>query len=601
MLKTVFAGKKAKVILIAVLSVILLGAVAAIILITGNQPTEELANGAVVYEDGGAVFAFINGKKVKIENNTADRFAYDETGGRLFYTVASAYSQGTFDLYTLNAEDAEPSLLDYGITGVYYVGKNGESLYYIKQSGEGNNPEGICYDLAGRQMITFAQNPEALYVPASAEEMYFTRLHGSNRVLYAYQPGGTPQELFRNAEEIRLFDGDTPELFFESTAGSNNVSLQIVYQGEKPLLVSDGVTEVLWDGYKAGGNLYYCTACNNGVSWRAVIGDTFAESDAVLTEPNRGDYFSVFGYYIGYSTAKAVYERKVRRDEVRSALDEAFAGQEGFCDAYAYNKTGSVLLAESIRGADIKAAANAGEPKLLYGSITASESDLDITDLTDISTESGIEAAVAQAAETVESKTENNGLQMAVIYQGAVSYYGLDGFPQQAGFCFSQDGSSVFALAKSGESETLYVGSFSEEQKPENGQQIADAVTDTCFTRNGVVYMKVTCTDGAGTVYRREGIETETLSENSYAFLIKGGVFTLKNYVSSANGENATADYYYCSGGREVPVGKAVRVNTVTAGASGRIAFLCESGLVLCSGEDTYTVSNQATHILYIH
>lgn len=597
-----FTRKINKRILLGFLVLAAAGAAVALTLGIKTKLNDNQADSAVVYEDGGAVFAFINGKKTEIEDHTADRFLFDETEERLYYTVASSFSNGTFDLYYLSPESKEPVLVDFGIQGDYHLGRNGATIYYAKRGEKSGALEGICYDLAGKQMIAFTQNPEAMYVPKSGREMYFTRLHGSTRVLYAYTPGEKPRELFRGAEDVRLFDSEAgPELLFENGRGTENESLQIVYPGEKPLLISDGVRQVRWDEYRAGGNLYYCTACNNGMNWRAVIGDSLAQQDSALAEPVRGDYLSVFGYPLGYPTAKAAYDRKVKRDEMRAALDTGFADEVGCFDVYAYNKNGSVLMAENVRSDRIKAVAPAGEPKIVFGTVTSEKTDLDITDLTGISAGEGMEAALACAARTAAQKTKNNGLQMAVLYKGAVTSYGLQGYPQTAGFHFSQDGNSLLALSEQEGKSTLFFGSFSQEQKPGDGQKIDSGITDYRFTKNGAVYMKTGDADTVGTVCRWNGKTAETLSENSNAFLVKGEVYSFKDYTSSANGDKVTADYYCCTGGREILLGRGVAVNSISAGESGHIAFLCDKGLVLCRGENTTTISEKAAQILYIH
>lgn len=614
-----FRSSKAVRITVVALAAAMLAAVSFFIVTFLLKNVKTGAFALAYYNENGAPIINLDGRTLEIEDKTASGFCYDEKNGRMYYTVASSYSSGTFDLYYTEVKAAggltEPKLVDYGIREPYYMSLGGKMLYYTKVNAAGNAVEGCAFDTSKKKITSFAQNVEALYVPENTGEVYFTRLHGENRVLYRYPASGSenaPEELSRNVTTVKLFDSvEAPQLFFE-TAAAQGVSsqLSVVYPGERPLLVCENAARVLYDDYEADGNLYYFVGDREELSWRQVISDDLSEEDSQLKEPQKSDFFSIFGISFGYSAAKAEYEKKLERDEIRGALDAAFAnGSFGapVYDAYVYNDGGSVKLVDSVNPDEVMAVSGSGEPKIIFESTKVASTDLDISALQLVCDNSGVDSAVEYASEALSGSVVRNGLKIAVYYEGAVSDYEFNGPSGSADILFSQDGKRVFAFL-GGEASgcvSVYSSELTEELKPQTLESVDTNVSSYRLDGGSLTYLKLEAGKNYGDVYGFSGGEKVKLSNAAYAFSVREeqGVLSLKNY--SGSGEKMKADYYCCTESGEKQVEAGVLVNSVTTGESGTTAFLCPDGkktaLEICVGDKTEKVCENAAQILYVY
>jgi hypothetical protein len=82
-------------------------------------------------------------------------------------------------------------------------------------------------------------------------------------------------------------------------------------------LISSGVSQVLYDEYSPGGNLYYFKSSTEDTAWEEIIADDLKEQDKQISQPNPDDYSFIFGYSYKYRKAVTAYQDKVNRDELR--------------------------------------------------------------------------------------------------------------------------------------------------------------------------------------------------------------------------------------------------------------------------------------------
>ncbi len=582
--------------------------------VAGRVSTQDYT---VVYSTGNKTVIDIGGNTLEIDATGAGGFLYDGNRRRMYYTVDSAYRNETFDLYytelDLSGKLCKPKLVDYGIESGYSSCDASNYLCYTKQSESGDALEGCSFDVENRRITVFSSSVKALYVPEYSQEIYFTRLHSDESVLYRYTMGSkAPEQISRNVVNVHLFDTrENTCLFFESaTRGAQTVGLNVVHAGERPVLICDAAVKADYDLYTAGGNLYYYTGSGEDASWRQVISDSLYESDSVLAEPKEQDYFSFFGISLGYSKAKLEYSQKLKRDEIRQALDVAFAsGNLGapVYDVYVYNSECNKKLCSGIDPESVISSAPVGEPKLIFESKEVKESELDVASLQDIYNEEGINAAVEYAGKAVNDSVVGGDVMLAVYYSGTVGVYPVEGFAGDTDFSFSPDGERVFAFSResAGESLSVYSSTFSRQRELQKPRNVDSGVSSYKVDSSGLTYLKLEDGKNYGSVFTYKQGERRELSGQSYAFISDEGenVLSLKNY--SSTGEGLTADYYYCTAKGEKLVAENVFIESVMHSENGRFAFLTsENGSTaakICENGKCFTVCPEAYRILYIY
>jgi len=143
------------------------------------------------------------------------------------------------------------------------------------------------------------------------------------------------------------------------------------------VLVAQNPARVLYDSYALGGNLYFLKR-GQDTAGALAIDDPHLESDAKLREPQRpvGSRRPVLSLIAGvlgadeaYRRDKAAYDKKVERDKVREAVQEALEGMPPGdipMDCYVYDGAGARLLAQGVREDRIALLRAAGRPAMLY-------------------------------------------------------------------------------------------------------------------------------------------------------------------------------------------------------------------------------------------
>lgn len=570
---------------------------------------------AAVYQSSDGMVADLSGKTFVINNDSAGGFHYDKKSGRLYYTVPSSFKTGTFDLCYFSPDESSKGsdavLVDYGIDELYYLSSDGNKLFYIKTSEKSGVREGCVFDTVNKKITSFVQNAERMYPTGTDNMIFFTRLHSSDRVLYSYSCGDdAPIELARGIQRLESFEKEnTVRLIYECRSeDGSGTALNMVKPGERPVLICPKAESVIYDGYEAGGNLYYFTKTDSGIAWKQVISDNLYDSDSKLEEPKKSDFFSFFGFSLGYNTAKAEYDRKVERDELRKALDTAFSPDPvntPMCDAYVYNDSKSVKLAGSVSPESFKAGSSENSPKLVFASTSISSTGLDLSDIYSYSRQNGIEEAVKYASARVTDGMTQSGLKVAVCYEGAVSVYDMTGHPDSADFSFTPDGAALYSFSRNVNGNySVMSASFSDMLKPTAAEKVDTDVSDYRVDDNGLTYLKISGGAACGDLYSVKGGQKAVISNSSYAFASRGTgeIYSFKNYSSS--GSNIFADYYSCGTDGEKLLVPDGRIDSLVVGESGKTCLLGRDGsgysLFVCTPDGADEICDSVSKIIYI-
>lgn len=565
----------------------------------------------IVYKKGTETIVRINGIEKSIPEGSVAEFKADADSNRVFYTVASSYSDGLYDLYYIEKHRSEmkaPKIIDYGVEETFDVVSG--KVYYLKRNiSEGANDGCIC-DVDNGKIETFSSNVDSIYALSGFDKIYFTKMHGDTKVLYTYS-SGTPAEVCREVRTVIGYnDTDDPHLIYEKKSQINDgmTELYIARANGEPQLICDNTYSVMYDYYQPGGNLYYFTSGTESISWSYVIADQYAESDKSVTRPSRLDYFDIFGISEGYNNALSEYHDKLLRDEIREALDQTMA-EGGFAapifNAFAYNSEGSFKIAENIDPQNVYTVSTFGEPKIIFESTQVVSSDVDLTTLVEYSQRNNIDDVIEYARSVVNDSVKSKGMAYAAYGENGAVSSSLEGYDKSRTlFSFSREGARIFAFVRSSQGDTLdlYTNSLDANLMPSAVKTIDTGITSYRFVGDSVIYLKSDIGKNTGDVFAFDGTDKIKVSNAANAFTVENfeDVIVLKEYDVQAS--QPTADYYFCTDSGEKLIGSSVVVSSFNYNDNGQTAYISDtedgSRLWVYGGRKSSAIAEGVTEIL---
>lgn len=600
--------KKAQIgIIAAAAAVAVMLVVVLVVLLVKSNNIEN--NSILVYKRGTECVVRIKDKELVLPDKDVVDFKAETKGKSVYYTVPSSYDEDLYDLFFVKLKGSEitnPVIIDYAVEKNFDVADG--KVYYLKFNSKSNANDGCVFEADSRKITTFSSNVDEIYVMGKSG-IYFTRMHGNNKVLYSFF-GETPAEVCRNIVQIYGFGkAEKPHLIYETSANaaSGLSQLYIAKEDSSPEMICDSTSDVMYDNYIPGGNLYYFTTSQESVSWSYVISDEFAESDKTITKPNRLDYWDLFGVTQAYNDAYVAYQDKLIRDEIRAALDDTVA-KGGFTapvyTAFAYNGESVCKVAHNVDPTRVYAYSTYGEPKIVFENTTIKTKETDMAALSQIAARSGMEEVINYACNIVANCIESKGMAVAVGKSGSCTTYDLVDFDKsRTQFRFAENGENLFALVKDkqGERYTLFSTSF-EQNKPSAKKTVAASVTSFGVKNNSAVYLKTDVGKVTGDIFSFDGSDSQKISNAAVDFVLNGAedILVLKEY----NGfySEPLADCYAYSDGKEIKVGDSVVVSSFVSREDGACAFIGNSDgtstLVLYRGGKSVEIGNGVTEII---
>ena len=601
--------KKAKIgIISAVAAVAVICCVVLILVFIKNKSPEN--NNILVYKKGNEIVVRINDKETTVDK-TAQRFRADEENARVFFVVQSSYDDELFDLSYIElkkGELSEEKLVDYAIESDYEI-SNGD-IFYRKYNTDAGAYDACVCNFEDKKIKTFTANVENIYPLDGENCVYFTKIHGTNRVIYKYN-GGTSTEFCRDVKSVNFYpDAKNPHVIFERQPSATDTSteLYIAYADSSPEMVCDTADMVFYDNYEADGNLYYFTTSSESVSWSYVISDEYAESDSTMTEPERNDFLAIFGISQAYNEAYFAYQDKLIRDEIRTALDAAV--EDGALSvpaytAFAYSDGEIVKLAENVDPSRVYTVSNHGEPRIVYESITVKENATDMGVLSEIAARSGMDEVINYACEILATSLESKGMVVTSGDELSLDTVALSDYDKsKTQFAFSHDGKNLYAVVRDnqGGRYCIYTNKLNGSSAGET-ETVSTNVFDYRITEDGIIYLKTDIGKDTGDVFVYDGSKSTKLCNAVNAFRTEmcGDVYFLKDYDELS--ENPTAEIVASFDGDEISLGENVIVSTF-ASADGKAAFIRKDGddtvLVAYSNGETADVCEGASEILLL-
>lgn len=596
---------KLKFILISVAVLIaVLGSVAVITQFINSSRPEN--NSTVVYRSGGEITVRINGKEKIITDLSAANFKCDEKNGRVIYTVASSRYDGLYDLCYIEkrrSELIEPKIIDVGVKSDFSVVSG--KIYYLKKNiGAGANDGCVC-DIKSNTIKTFSANVESIYAFGSSGRIYFTRMHGDNKVLYSFEEDN-PKEICRDIVNIFCYNNtENPHILYERKSQINTgmTELYVAYDGSEPEMICDNTYLVMFDDYTAGGNLYYFTSSTESISWTAVISDEYAESDKSVIKPIRDSFLAILGISSEYNYAFKLWQEKLIRDEIRAALNESSENGDFSAPvftAFAYNENGSFKVAEKLDPSKVYTVSDFGNPKIIFESAELVANKSDMATLVSIAQRSTIDEVIDYARAIVAESVESKGMAFAAYSESGAVSYPLDGYDNQKTlFSFDESGSRIYAFVRDtkGELLSLYTNTINDKFMPSAGINVDNGISNYKIVDDAVVYLKADIGKNTGDLYFYNGNGKVKLSNAANAFTTEktGNIIIIKNHNLQA--AQPVADYYISVDTEEKLIGEDIIVSTFTTESDGKAAYIAadENGnslMIYSDGESSAVAQN---------
>lgn len=561
----------------------------------------------VVYKKGTDTVVRIGDVEKNISDLTATGFKCDKEAGRVFYTVESSYSDGLFDLYFIEkkrSEITEPKIIDIGIREDYDIVSG--NVYYLKKNVSAGAFEGYVCDIEQNELKAFSGNVENIYAICS-ESVYFTKMHGNNRVLYKYN-GVDTSEISRDISNIICYNKtENPHIIYEKKSSVNQAATELFvgYIDSTPEMICDNTHYVMYDNYSPNGNLYYFTSSSQNVSWSYVIADQYSETDPLIEKPVRDNFFAILGISEEYNKAFKEYQGKLIRDEIRAALNESVENGDfsvPVFNAFAYNENGSFMIAENIDPKNVYTVSSFGDPKIIYESTEVLPSETDMSTLVEIAQRSEMRDVISYARNIVETSVKSKGMAYSAYGKNGVVTSLLDGYNKaNTLFSFSRSGNRLFAFVREskGERLNLYTNSISGNLLPSDGIGIDTGISSYSFTDDSVIYLKSDINKISGDIYNYNGEENVKLSNAANAFKVENhkDVIILKNYDSTSSIQ--TADYYFSNEGEEILIGSGVIVDSFDYCENGNAVYVsADNELYIFSGKSSSAIDSGVNEIL---
>lgn len=597
---------KIKILLVS--TVIIIAVFAAIIVgsqIIGSSNPEN--NGSVVYRRGSEITVRINGCESVVKDSTASNFRSDEENERIIYMVDSSRYDGLYDLCYIQkhrSELREPKIIDIGIEADFSV-VSGKIYYLKKNTGAGANDGCVC-DINSGKIETFSNNVKGIYALDGSDKLYFTKMHGDNKVFYSYE-NGTPVEICRDIVNVFCYnDTERPHIIYEkkSQINAGMTELYIAYADSEQELICDNTYLVMFDDYSAGGNLYYFTSSTESISWSAVISDEYAESDKTVTKPVIDSFLAFLGISAEYNERLREYQDKLVRDEIRAALNDAVEKGEFSAPvftAFAYNGQTTKKVAEKIDPRNVFTVSDYGDPKIIFESteITADKSDMGT--LVSIAQKSTMNEVVEYARALIDESVESKGMTFAGCCESGAFSYALEGYDcQKTLFSFTESGSRIFAFVRdaNGDRLSLYTNSINDKLMPSACINVDNGITSYSVTDDSVVYLKADTGKNTGDIFSYDGENIKKLSNAASAFTVEndGNIIIIKG--NNLSDSQPTADYYIYNDEEEL-IGNDIVVSSFDITEDGKAAYITgEKALEIYYQGKSTVIADNADEIL---
>ena len=289
-----------------------------------------------VYQKGSDYYISLdNDKKIEIDGIIKAQLSTD--GSVLVYSQDTSSKTGKYDIRMIELKKRRSAssggtLIVSGIESEWSTNSDCSYIYYTET--QGKDTHYFAYSVAARATYNITYDASEVFLPPKGDIVYFIRDHSNESQLYRIRLG-EKAELIETVSAARGFTDDSKlEVIYTVSSGEQTYDLYKISGIADAEKIAENISEVYLDDYKVGGNLYYFIKSASKLNWTDFVDDSYADSDAVMSKPDKGEYLVTRGFFLkrttvdetAYNQAVEKYEKKLVRDEIREALDDLDLG-----------------------------------------------------------------------------------------------------------------------------------------------------------------------------------------------------------------------------------------------------------------------------------
>ena len=333
---------------------------------------------AAVYQKGSSYYVSLDNDK-KIELSGIIKAQLSSDGSVLIYSQDTSSKTGKYDIRMLELKKRSSvrsggSLIVSGIESEWSTNSDCTYVYYTET--KGNDTHYYAYSLLSRETYSITYDADQVFLPEKGDIVYFLRDDSGKLQLYRIRLGDRAEHIDTVSAARCYTEGSKTEVLYTVSSGDETYDLYTVSADSSPELIAEGVSEVYLDDYSIGGNLYYFIKSSAKLNWTDFVDDTYADSDAVMSKPDKGEYLETRGFFIrrtvidedSYEAAMKKYNQKLVRDEIREALDSLDLGVAVSAEykVKVYDGEKNKELAGGVKLENIADFAKTGSPAIIY-------------------------------------------------------------------------------------------------------------------------------------------------------------------------------------------------------------------------------------------
>lgn len=333
---------------------------------------------AAVYQKGSSYFVSLDNDK-KIELTGIIKAQLSSDGSVMIYSQDTSSKTGKYDIRMLELKKRSSvknggSLIVSGIESEWSANNDCTYIYYTETKGKDTHY--YAYSVASREIYNITYDASQVFLPPKGDVVYFVRDDSGKQQLYRIRLGERAENIDSVSAVKSFCDDRTMEVFYTVSSGDETYDLYKVVKDESPVKIAENISEVYLDDYSVGGNLYYFIKSASKLNWTDFVTDDYADSDAVLSKPDKGEFLETRGFFLkrtvvnedSYNAAMEKYNKKLLRDEIRAELDSIDLGV-AISSEYkikVFDGEKSKELAGGVKLENIAGFAKSGTPAVVY-------------------------------------------------------------------------------------------------------------------------------------------------------------------------------------------------------------------------------------------
>lgn len=493
---------------------------------------------AAVYQRGDAAEILLDNKKtIEIEDVVEAKISTD--GNYLVYSQNSHTKTGKLDIRVIDLKKRS-SVKNKGTIAVIGAEKGWQTsadcsyVYYTVT--EDGKLHYYAYITEKKESAPIVFDASSVFIPPNGDIIYFTRDSGELSQLFRMRIGEKATAIEKVSEVKAFSDNETQELIYMVENDDSTYKLCKVSGDSEPVVIAKNISEVYLDDYSVGGNLYYFIKNESKLNWNDFVTDEYSYSDSKMEEPRKEDYTYTVGFLFKrekfneseYNQAKQRYDKKLVRDSVRKALNEADLGLAISSEykMFVYDGEKGTELISGVRLEDILAYSKTGTPRVIAKKTEINTSNkITIDTLYDTAVKNGADLAVNYMLETLRNGGYKTDYGCKYVYYNGNNVHEYSFAPEygvdSASFLFSSK-NSIFAAVKSDDVHYALYCSTADTEAISKEKQIAEGVT-SFEAEEGRIYFTVASEKVNNDLYvaYSDG-STALISENTVQHDVKG-------------------------------------------------------------------------------